>query len=90
MAGKAKGLKRVLIYLGCCAVLAFALAGVFNLNVAARQAGVLQASMPAAVISTLIAAEFEAEPKLVTGAVALSTAISPITLTLVIALLQNS
>ena len=26
MAGKAKGLKRVLIYLGCCAVLAFALA----------------------------------------------------------------
>jgi len=71
-------------------VLAFALAGVFNLNAAARQAGVLQASMPAAVISTLIAAEFEAEPKLVTGAVALSTAISPITLTLVIALLQNS
>lgn len=70
-------------------VLALALAVVFNLSGPARQAGILEASMPAAVINTLIATEFDAEPKLVTGTVVLSTVLSPITLTLVIALLQH-
>lgn len=68
---------------------AFGLAGLIGLNGAARQAAILQASMPAAVINTLIATEFEAEPKLVTGTVVLSTVLSPITLTIVIALLQH-
>ena len=71
-------------------ILALALAVVFNLSGPARQAGVLEASMPAAVINTLIATEFDAEPKLVTGTVVLSTVLSPITLMLVIALLQHS
>jgi predicted permease len=44
--------------------------------------------MPAAVITTLIATEFDAEPKLVTGAVVLSTLLSPITLSIIIALLK--
>jgi malate permease and related proteins len=70
-------------------VVAFGLAGLIGLNGAARQAAILEASMPAAVINTLIATEFEAEPKLVTGTVVLSTVLSPITLTIVIALLQH-
>jgi predicted permease len=53
-----------------------------------RQAVVLEASMPAAVITTLIAIEFQAEPKLVTGTVVLSTLFSPITLSIIIALLK--
>jgi hypothetical protein len=70
-------------------LVAFGLAGLIGLNGAARQAAILEASMPAAVINTLIATEFDAEPKLVTGTVVLSTVLSPITLTIVIALLQH-
>jgi predicted permease len=69
-------------------LVAFGLASLFGLATQTRQAVVLEASMPAAVITTLIATEFQAEPKLVTGAVVLSTLISPITLSVVIALLK--
>lgn len=69
-------------------IVAFGLAGVFTLTGPARQAGILEASMPAAVINTIIAAEYESEPKLVTGTVVLSTLLSPLTLTVLIALLQ--
>jgi predicted permease len=69
-------------------VVAVGLAAVLNLSGPARQAGILEASMPTAVISTLIANEYEAEPQLVTGTVLLSTLLSPITLSIIIALLQ--
>ena len=69
-------------------LVAFALASLFGLATQTRQAVVLEASMPAAVITTLIATEFQAEPKLVTGTVVLSTLVSPITLSIVIALLK--
>lgn len=68
--------------------LAVGLTGLLNLSGPARQAGILEASMPAAVISTLIANEYEAEPQLVTGTVLLSTLLSPISLSIIIALLQ--
>jgi malate permease and related proteins len=64
------------------------LAALMNLSGPARQAGILEASMPTAVVSTLIANEYEAEPQLVTGTVLLSTLLSPITLSVIIALLQ--
>ena len=67
---------------------AVGLAALLNLSGPARQAGILEASMPAAVVSTLIANEYEAEPQLVTGTVLLSTLLSPITLSIIIALLQ--
>jgi predicted permease len=70
-------------------IVALALAMIYNLGGPARQAGVLEASMPAAVITTLLATEFDAEPKLVTGTVVVSTLISPLTLTVVIAMLQH-
>jgi hypothetical protein len=69
-------------------LLAFTMAGVIGLSGAARQAAILKASMPAAVINTIVANEFEAEPKLVTGTVVLSTLLSPLTLTFIIALLR--
>lgn len=63
-------------------------AALLNLSGPARQAGILEASMPTAVVSTLIANEYEAEPQLVTSAVLLSTLLSPISLSIIIALLQ--
>jgi malate permease and related proteins len=69
-------------------LVAFGLANLFNLGVLTRQAVVLEASMPAAVVNTLIATEFDAEPQLVTSTVVLSTLASPITLSLIISLLK--
>ncbi len=69
-------------------LMAFGLASAFGLATQTRQAAVLEASMPAAVINTLIATEFDAEPQLVTSTVVLSTLLSPITLSLVISLLK--
>jgi malate permease and related proteins len=68
--------------------IALGVAGLLRLSGPARQAGILEASMPAAVIVTLIANEYENEPKLVTSTVLLSTLLSPITLSLIIALLK--
>ena len=69
-------------------LVAFGVANLFNLGLLTRQAVVLEASMPAAVVNTLIATEFDAEPQLVTSTVMLSTLISPITLTVIISLLK--
>ncbi len=69
-------------------LVALGLSGLLGLATPTRQAVVLEASMPAAVITTLIATEFQAEPQLVTGTVVLSTVLSPITLSVIIALLK--
>ena len=69
-------------------LVAVGLAALLRMSGPARQAGILEASMPAAVIVTLIANEYEAEPRLVTSTVLLSTLLSPITLSVIIALLQ--
>lgn len=69
-------------------LVAWGLSGLIGMATQTRQAVVLEASMPAAVITTLIATEFQTEPKLVTGTVVLSTLLSPITLSIVIALLK--
>ncbi|NTU65044.1 MAG: hypothetical protein HGB05_17005, partial [Chloroflexi bacterium] len=68
--------------------IAVGFAALLNLSGPARQAGILEASMPAAVVSTLLAHEYQAEPQLVTGTVLLSTLLSPISLSIIIALLQ--
>lgn len=69
-------------------LVAFGVVQVLNLGMLTRQAVVLEASMPAAVVSTLIATEFDAEPQLVTSTVVLSTLASPFTLSLIISLLK--
>jgi predicted permease len=55
----------------------------------ARQAAILMASMPAAVITTVLALEFDLEPSFATSAVFISTILSPFSLVLVIAYLQR-
>ena len=67
----------------------FAAARLLGLTGPALQAGVLQASMPTAVVTTVIALEFDLEPSFVTSVVVASTVISPFTLTFVIAWLQG-
>lgn len=69
-------------------VIAVGFAALLNLSGPARQASILEASMPSAVLATLVATEYEAEPELVTGTVVLSTLLSPISLGIIIALLQ--
>jgi predicted permease len=68
---------------------AIGLAHVAGLEGAAFQAGVLQASMPTAVITTILALEFDVLPNFVTSVVCVATLLSPLTVTLLIAYLQN-
>lgn len=51
----------------------------------AQQVAVLESAMPTAVMSTIIAIEFDVEPTFVTGVVLVSTLLSPITLTMLLA-----
>jgi hypothetical protein len=60
-----------------------------GLEGAAFQAGVLQSSMPTAVMTTILALEFDALPQFVTSVVCVATLLSPLTVTLLIAYLQG-
>ena len=70
-------------------ILAWGAAALLGLTGVARQASIVEASMPAAVISTILATEYGAAPGLVTSAVVLSTLLSPVTLTVIISLLKS-
>lgn len=59
----------------------FAMAYVFGLEGMAYNAGLLESAMPTAVLSTILATEYDAEPAFVTTAVFSSTLLSPLTLT---------
>lgn len=69
---------------------AFGVAHLLGLKGAAFQAGVLQASMPTAVVTTILALEFDVSPNFVTSVVCVTTLLSPVTLTLLIAYLQRA
>jgi predicted permease len=69
-------------------VVALVLVTLLQLSGPARQATVVEASMPTAVMVTVLATEFDIEPAFVTSSVVLSTLLSPITLTLLIAFLS--
>jgi predicted permease len=68
---------------------AYGLATWLGLTGAALQAGMIQASMPAAVVTTILALEYEVAPSFVTSVVFATTALSPLTLTWLIAFLQG-
>jgi predicted permease len=68
--------------------IAFALANLLSLTGPTLQACVVESSMPTAVTTTVLAIEFDARPEFVTSVVFLSTLISPITLTPIIALVS--
>ena len=67
--------------------MALVLAAWLGLTGVTRQVCVIQASMPTAVTTTILATEFEAEPQFVASVVFVSTLVSVITLTLLLALL---
>ncbi len=67
---------------------ALGLASLLDVSGAARQAVVVLSSMPVAVATTILALEFDASPDFVTSTVFLSTILSPITLTPLIAYLR--
>jgi len=69
---------------------AFGVARFLGLQGAALQAGVLQASMPTAVVTTILALEFDVSPSFVTSVVFVTTLLSPLTLTGLIAYLQRA
>jgi predicted permease len=68
--------------------MAFFIAKAIGLSGAAFQAAMIQASMPAAVVTTILALEYEIAPSFVTSVVLASTVLSPFTLTLLIAWLS--
>ena len=66
---------------------AWGLSQPFGLEGAALQAGVTEASMPTAVMTTILSTEFDLEPELVSTIVTISTLLSPLTLTPLLAFL---
>jgi predicted permease len=68
-------------------ILAAGLGWFFGLQGAALQAGITEAAMPAAIVTTVLATEYDVEPTFVTASVVLSTLISPLTLTPLLAYL---
>lgn len=70
-------------------LLAVGLALPLGISGLAREVGILQASMPIAVLVTIIAAEYETEPAFVTASVLFSTLLSVVTLAIVAAFLGS-
>jgi malate permease and related proteins len=66
-------------------VMALGASYALGLTGAARQAAIVQSGMPSAVLTTILALEFDVAPTFVTACVLLSTLASPITVTLLIA-----
>jgi len=66
-----------------------ALAGLFDLDGAAYRAAVLQSAMPTAVITIVLATEYDLEPAFVTSVVVVTTLVAPLTLTPLIAFLGH-
>ena len=69
-------------------LVALALTSWLGVTGPARQAVVVLSSMPVAVLTTILALEFDTSPDFVTGAVFLSTILSPLTLTPLIVYLR--
>jgi predicted permease len=67
---------------------ALTLAWALGLSGLTWQSAVLEASMPAAVVTTVLATQYDLDVELMTGAVVVSTLLSPLTLTPLIVFLQ--
>jgi predicted permease len=70
-------------------LIALLMANCMGLTGLTRQAAVLQASMPAAVVTTVLAVQYDLDSTLVSGTVVLTTLMSPLTLTPLIAYLLS-
>lgn len=67
--------------------LAIGLSLVFGLQGAARQAGIIESSMPTAVMTTVLATQYNVKPSFVSAVVFTSTLLSPVTITPLLAFL---
>jgi predicted permease len=70
-------------------VIGLAFAAWLGLSGPARQAAVVEAAMPTAVITTIIAVEYNIDPVFVTGVVLVTTLLSPLTITPLVAYLSG-
>ena len=68
-------------------ILAIGLVSLFRLEGAAYQAGVIESAVPTAVLTTVLATEYDLNPAFVTTTVVTSTLLSPLTLTPLLAYL---
>ena len=68
-------------------LIAWVIASLMGMSGASRQAGIIESAMPTAVLSIVIATEFDVEPEFVTAAVFITTLISPLTITPILAIL---
>jgi len=68
-------------------LLALALGLIIGLSGPVRQAATLEAAMPTAVLTTVLATEYNARPTFVTAAVFVTTLLSPLTITPLLAYL---
>lgn len=69
-------------------LVAFPLAAFFGLAGVGRAVSIIEASMPTAVMASIVAVEFDVRPQLVTGIVFASTIFSIVTLTILLAILK--
>ncbi len=79
----------VILSLVVAPLIAFGLTALLGLTGAAKQAAIIEASMPAAVITTVLALEFNLDAGFSTSVVFFTTLLSPITLVVLIAYLQR-
>jgi predicted permease len=62
-------------------IIAWFMASTLRMPVIGMQVGVLESAMPTAVLASILALQYDTEPEFVTGAILVSTLLSPITLT---------
>jgi hypothetical protein len=70
-------------------LLGFLLARLLGLEGIARQAVIVESAMPSAVITTILALEFDVAPRFVTSVVVVTTLASPLSVSLLIAALKS-
>lgn len=69
--------------------LAWAVIWVLKLEPVAARATILEAAMPTAVLTSILASQYEVEPEFVSGAILLTTLLSPLTLAPLLLILQG-
>ena len=62
-------------------IVAWFMANALRMPIIGIQAGILESAMPTAVLASILALQYDSEPDFVTGAILVSTLLSPITLT---------
>ncbi len=70
-------------------LIGFGLAPLLGLHGITRQAVLVEAAMPSAVITTILALEFDVAPRFVTSVVVVTTLASSVTVSVLIALLKS-